>query len=570
MINFKLIKWKNFLSYGNEFAEIDLSKSGMTLIVGENGSGKSTLLDALTFALFGKPFRNINKPQLINSINKKDCLVELEFSSGLNNYKIKRGLKPSIFEVYCNDELINQSAEMKDYQEILEKQILKLNLKSFCQVVVLGSASFVPFMQLPAAQRRAIVEDLLDLQVFSTMNILLKDKIIKNNENILENDIQKKIANTKINIIREHLSEIVSKNEQFIENKQLLIKEYSTSLITDTAYIKEKQEIIEELKKNQGDIDKISEKLDQLKVYNLQLISKISLLNNELELLKNHQNCPTCKQEINEQFKCENVNIKNDEVLKLEIGLEKLNITMGKTRELFDKCKQIQKQINVIENEITRINFQVINYKKQIEHLNQEINSVKMEKTESNNDIKLIDLEKDLQVLSKEYNELMEDKQVLVISGLMLKDNGSKTKLINKYIPTINQLINKYLSMMDFFVSFEMNNEFEETIKSRHRDDFSYGSFSEGQKQRIDLAILFTWRAIAKMRNSVSTNILILDEVFDSSLDVAGTEQLMSIIQSIASENSLLVISHKEQMNDKFDNVIKFTMNKNFSKMEIL
>jgi DNA repair exonuclease SbcCD ATPase subunit len=566
-INFEQIKWKNFLSTGNIFTEVSLNNLGTTLIIGENGAGKSTILDALTFALFGKPFRNINKPQLSNSITKKDTVVELVFSTANKKYKIIRGIKPVIFEIYCNDVMINQSAEMKDYQEILEKQILKVNYKSFCQVVVLGSASFVPFMQLPGGQRRAIIEDLLDLEVFTLMNTLLKDKIQDNTTDTQKNQNDINLINEKIKLVSSHLEEIRLKNKQFIDSKKQAILDYQTKINNIDIDIKETIKKYDELESAIEDSSSISKKLDSLKIIRTKLETKHLVLNKEISFFTSNNNCPTCKQHIDENFKCDAIKNKSVERQEIEEGIDKL---LSVYKEADDKLKNIfksQTDFDAIRTLRIQQTGQRRFLQEQIDVLQKEIETTKILNIETSN-IKISDLEKEKLILQNKYNDLKDDKNVLNAAVFLLKDGGIKTKIINQYIPVINNLVNKYLSMMDFFVDFQMNAQFEEIIKSRHRDDFSYASFSEGEKQKIDLSLLFTWRAVAKMRNSVNTNLLILDEVFDSSLDINGTEQLMNIIQNLAADNSLFIISHKEQTGEsKFDRTIKFVKNKNFSQI---
>jgi len=566
-IEFKFIRWKNFLSTGNVFSELDLSKAGTTLIVGENGSGKSTMLDALTFGLFGKPFRNINKGQLVNSITRKDALVEIEFWSSSNMYRIVRGIKPNLFEVYCNEKLINQDAEMKDYQAILEKQILKINFKSFCQVVVLGSASFVPFMQLTGPNRRAIIEDLLDLEIFTKMNVLLKEQIQQNEKDVQETENNKKIVKTKIEIVHQHLKELRSKNEEFIKQKETTIAEHVLNIKESMEEVKILQVKISELEAIKEDRTHVYNDLNKLRDYRTKSLNNKDIFKKEISFFKKHENCPTCSQGIEPSFAA-------DIVKDREAKVAKIDNTMIKWEEANKKANDRMVNITKIESDISEVSSLLMQFQQSIKHnksicitIQNEIDNAK-KSVKQTTETKIADLEKDLTQIQEKFNSFQEDRQVLAAAALMLKDGGIKTKIINQYIPVINKLVNKYLAMMDFFVSFEMNSEFQESIKSRYRDDFSYASFSEGEKQKIDLSLLFTWRAIAKLRNSISTNLLILDEVFDSSLDSSGTDQLMAIIQSLASDNSMFVISHKEQMNDKFNNIIRFTKHKNFSKME--
>lgn len=565
MILFKKIRYKNILSTGNIFTEIDFNKSGTTLIVGENGAGKSTMLDALTFVLFGRTFRSINKSQLINSITRKDAVVEIHFYIAPHNYFIRRGMKPNIFEVYCSDKLLNQTAEVRDYQEILEKQILKINYKSFCQVVILGSASFIPFMQLPAGQRRTIIEDLLDLQVFTVMNTLLKDDIQANTSSLQEIEYDKKMLEEKIKMTKEHLKEMQSKNEEFINEKKALILEYQSKITNEyekkTSINKEMEELVKKIE----DEDTLKTKISKLIKLRAQMESKLNLLDKDILFFTHNEDCPTCKQSIDESFKCDIINSKNSEAEEMKFGLQKLMQTYDNTSKQLETVFEISSKYNELISTLMTTDVQLKNLEHNVSIIEKEIERSKKSIKESD-DIKIVDLETQLVQLSKNYNELQDDKLIFHACASMLKDGGIKTKIINQYIPVINKLINKYLSSMDFFVDFQLNGQFEETIKSRHRDEFSYSSFSEGEKFRINLALLFAWRAVAKMRNSASTNLLIMDEVMDSSLDSSGTEEFMKIINTLIKDTNTFIISHRtEQITDKFDNVIRFHKHKNFS-----
>lgn len=567
MIIFTKLRWKNLLSTGNIFTEIELDKHGTTLIVGNNGAGKSTILDALSFALFGKPFRKINKPQLLNSITQKNLIVEIEFAIGTNEYKIVRGIKPVVFEVYQNGILMNQSAEMKDYQEILEKQILKVNHKSFCQVVILGSATFQPFMQLTAAQRREIIEDLLDLQIFTTMNSLLKDKISTNNERINDTLANIRLVESNIKISKEHMAKLQVNNDQLIEDKKTKIKDTEKQIQIFNEQISFVSKQIEELEVGKEDDSALVTKLNKLASLRYKIEAKLELLNKEVKFFDKNDECPTCKQTIDSEFKCESIKSREDEILSINDGLEKL---IEQYDQLDKKIKDIMKIDSMINNHKMTLNL----HKSKINSLNdyiialeEEIKNIKKkDKVDKNSDISIFD--KELKKLNNDYNDLLEEKTLLSVTGTLLKDGGIKSKIVKQYIPIINQLINKFLSAMEFMCQFELNENFEETIKSRYRDEFSYSSFSEGEKMRINLAILFTWRAVAKMRNSINTNILIMDEVFDSSLDGYGTEEFLKIINNLTSESKTFIISHKsDQLFDKFEKVIKFEKKKNFSKM---
>lgn len=567
MIVFKNIKWKNLLSTGNQFTEINLHNVDPTLIVGVNGSGKSSLLDALTFVLYGKPFRNINKPQLLNTITKRELLVEITFTIGKNDYLIRRGMKPNVFEVYCNDVLLNQAADVRDYQETLEKQILKSNYKTFCQVDILGSASFVPFMQLPAAQRRAVIEDLLDLQVFTTMNTLLKEQIADNTSSITRNEYEKKMNDEMIQVIKNHLEQTRTKSDRYIREKQTAIDDLNNKLESTKRTMAEIKDRVDEIQSTLCDEKKLRKKSEQFRELETQLSTKKALLQQEIKFFEQHDSCPTCKQEISSDLRCDSIGNTNSKLEELDQTLVNLQIRLNKHEEKVNEffTKENEKQRLLTEY---RSHHQVtLHTEEQIDSLQRDINTAKKE-IESISTSQVADLEQKRQTLIEEYNELQDNKKTLSIASSLLKDGGIKTKIINQYVPIINKLINKYLSAMDFFVDFQLNSQFEETIKSRHRDEFSYASFSEGEKQKIDLALLFTWRAVAKLRNSMSTNLLILDEVLDGSLDTNALDMLMTILDSVSENTSLFIISHRENMSEKFPNVIKFVKHKNFSHIE--
>lgn len=567
MIYFKRLRWKNFLSTGNVFTEIDLASKDTTLIVGINGAGKSTILDALTFGLFGKPFRKINKPQLVNSITQKNCLVEVEFNIGSNQYKICRGMKPTVFEVYMNDKLLNQSAEMKDYQEILEKQIIKVNQKSFSQVVILGSATFQPFMQLPGGQRREIIEDLLDLQIFTVMNSLLKDKVLANSGDITTTLNNKKIIESKIELTKQHMQQVSDSTINTIKEKETLILQTEKQIKDLVKKVDSVDKQIEKLQKEIVDEEAVSKKINKISKLQNQIEAKVSILKSDLEFFENNDNCPTCKQNIVEEFRNKSIEEKNNQIKETQDGLRLLAVEYETVNNRFNQI------VNFISN-IRNLELQQIEYKTNIKSLQKYIDSLLKEietlkqNTELVKDDKIIQFEIELKDIEYRYNECIEERNILTATSMLLKDTGIKSKIIRQYIPVINKLINKYLSAMDFFVSFELDEQFNETIKSRYRDDFTYASFSEGEKQKIDLALLFTWRAIAKLRNSINTNLLIMDEVFDSSLDMNAVDYLMNIIRDVSKDSNIIVISHKEHLNEKFNNVLKFIKNKNFSQIQ--
>ena len=566
MIIFKTIKFKNFLSTGNIFSEIGLDEHQTTLIVGDNGAGKSTLLDALSFSLFGKPFRKIKKPQLINSITRKNLMVEVDFSINKVDYKIIRGIKPHVFEVYKNGEIINQSAAVKDYQTILERQILKVDHKTFCQVVVLGSATFQPFMQLSTQNRREIIEDLLDLQVFTTMNGLLKNKILVNNESLRKSDADRKQLNDKITLMRSHMIEMQSNNEDLISEKKEMIEDSRVKIEVNSAKYKELEEKNCTLKSNISDENKIKEKMGQLSLLKVKIETKLRGVRKDLDFYMVNDNCPVCHQDIHEDFREETIKERKSQKEEIDVGIDKLV-------EQYNKMDSRIKEIMVVNDKINDNNLEIHTIKNNINStmeyvaiLEKEINGLNKKIVENNDHSTMTELETHLQRIEKEHYNIDEERNILSMCTSMLKDGGIKSKIIKQYVPVINKLINKYLSSMEFMCQFELDEQFNETIKSRHRDVFSYTSFSEGEKMRINLAILFTWRAVAKMRNSINTNILIMDEVFDSSLDANGTDEFMKVIRELTMDTNTIIISHKsDQLSDKFERVLKLEKNRNFS-----
>jgi DNA repair exonuclease SbcCD ATPase subunit len=570
VIYFKAIRWKNLLSTGNEFTEIVLDKSQTTLIVGENGAGKSTFLEALTFSLFGKPFRKVNKPQLVNSMNRKNMVVEVEFSIGPNFYKIVRGLKPNIFEIYQNGSLIDQSAESRDYQEVLEKQILKVNYKSFCQVVVLGSASYVPFMQLPTGQRREIIEDLLDLQVFTSMNALLKDRVYFNSERVRTAENEKKLVMEKIKLVKRHSAERAESDRKLIEDREQTIE--STQKQIDDSLIK-KQELlreIEDLFVKMGDENTATTSVRKINRLKQELELKVESLNKDVKFFADNTTCPTCSQEIDPQFRENHVHEKKDKVKQIQDSMPELQKKLSEAQSILDEAVKIRRSANDLKLKVATIDSQVQTYKDYIARTQREIDDIKNRVPVKGED-DLQSLENKQVELESQLRDLMDNAAVLNLTGLMLKDGGIKSKIVKQYVPIMNKFINKYLSALDFFVNFELDENFEETIKSRHRDEFSYESFSEGEKMRLNLAILFAWRAVAKLRNSINTNILVLDEVFDSSLDVNGTDEFMKMLNGLTSDTNTFIISHKtDSLTDKFENILRFTKHKNFSKLSKL
>ncbi len=569
MITFEKVRWKNFLSTGNVFTEIELTRSTNTLIVGHNGAGKSTILDALTFGLFGKPFRKINKPQLMNTINNADCVVEIEFSIGKKQYKIIRSIKPNAFEIYCDSVLVNQDAKAKDYQEHLEKFILKLNYKSFTQVVILGSASFVPFMQLSPADRRAIIEDLLDIQIFSSMNSIVKNKIstIKDEQKSVDYNI--KLSNEKISLQKQNIEEHKKNHLVEINKKTKEITDNDTHLNKVTKDVALIQLHIQQLTNKVSDKSSVSSRNNKLITLQSKFEDNVRKLNKEISFYENNDNCPTCLQAIASETKDKHVTEKHTKVAEIQTAATKLEEEIENVNNRLLEIDKIQKHITAHNSEIVKLNTQVTSINSYNARLLKEIEELKTRSISTDvTDDKLNSLTSELKLYEEQAEQLSIDKQYHEFAATLLRDTGIKTKIIKQYLPVMNKLINKYLTSMDFFVNFNLNESFEETIKSRHRDEFSYASFSEGEKMRIDLALLFTWRQIAKMKNSVNTNLLVLDEVFDSSLDGVGTEEFLKLLNSLDNNTNVFVISHKgDQLFDKFRSIIKFEKKNNFSQV---
>lgn len=570
MILFSKIRWKNLLSTGDAWTEVNFRKSKSTLIVGENGAGKSTILDAICFALFAKPFRKINKPQLVNSINKKGMLVELEFSIGSKQYLIRRGQKPNVFDIICDGNMLNQTSDVREYQEMFENNILKLNFKSFSQIVILGSASFTPFMQLPAAHRREIIEDLLDIQIFSTMNTLLKEKVALNKQEITSVSYEMKAAADKIELHNKLVKTLKDNKQTTIDAKNVQLKEVTGNMQIALDVIKEHRKTITLLEGTIVDEEAVSGKYASYLTLKRAGESKLKRILDSIEFLEEHQNCPTCKQHIDPHFKYSGVEYNNEQKIAVEKTLVSIQQLIDAANERLAVISDVHSLIQEQQTHIQDCNTQVKIYENTIKLLQDEISNLETEiEEQSTDDAEELDaIKRTLKAAINTKEELLKDKSALDVASVLLKDSGVKTKIIKQYIPVINKLVNKYLAAMDFFVNFELNENFEETIKSRHRDDFSYDSFSEGEKMRIDLALLFTWRSISKLRNSASTNLLIMDEVFDSSLDNNGTEEFLKIISTLTADTNLFIISHKgDQLFDKFHSVIKFQKVKNFSQM---
>jgi DNA repair exonuclease SbcCD ATPase subunit len=566
MIIFKTIRWKNFLSTGNVFTEVDLTTCKTNLIVGENGAGKSTILDALTFSLFGKPFRKINKPMLVNSINEKDCITEIEFSIGKNEFKVVRGIKPNKFEIYNNGQLWNQESTLVDQQKNFEQNVLKMNYKSFTQIVVLGSSTFVPFMRLPVAQRREIIEDILDIQIFSTMNVLLKDKIRDNRDEIKEFDYQVDLIKEKIGIQKSYLLELDKKNKADISKKEDKIAELLEDENKQHISIKETNDVIEQLNAQIAEYSTSSDKLKKLNTFLIKLSSKLQTCQKEHDFFEKNHVCPTCTQDLSDEFRTDKISTGKNKLDEMTIGYNDLLSAIGDEEKRFNKWNELSTEITSSNQKISQANFQINSIRKSIVDIEKEIKDLESgggDKKEAFT--KLETLVEEKKELSLQLVESKKDKDMLSVAAGLLKDNGIKTRIIKKYLPVMNKLINQYLQGMDFYVNFTLDENFEETIKSRFRDQFSYASFSEGEKARIDIALLLTWRSIAKLKNSVDTNLLILDEIFDGSLDQQGGSDLGWILRNFDDSISVFVISHKEQMNDKYDRTLNVEKVKNYS-----
>lgn len=567
IVTFKKIRYKNILSTGNVFNEIILDKSRTTLISGSNGSGKSTILDAIVFALYGKPFRRINKPQLLNSINQKELLVEIEFSVGGSEYLVKRGIRPAIFEIWKNGEMINQDAASRDYQEYLEQNILKLNYKSFNQIVILGSATYVPFMELSAGQRREIIEDLLDIQVFSTMNILLKERINENKAKITENNYQIDLINSKIESAKEHSESIRRIRQIEVDKIREKIQENLNKVEDEKEKIEALENEISALIETIQDKAPTKKKLEKAKGLRLDLESTRRTFEKELSFYHDNDNCPICKQGIEHGFKDTMIAERTQKKAEIEDGLVKIDEKITELDSRINEISDVEDKIQKLNVKIGEHRAQVkmsisamTSYKKELENAEKEVEEVDLSKLKEYN--------KTLKNLQADQTDLFDKRETLGVVGAMLKDGGIKTRIIRQYIPVMNKLINKYLAAFDLFVDFQLDENFNEVIKSRFRDTFSYASFSEGEKLRITLSIMLSWRAVAKLRNSVSTNLLILDETLDGALDGTGIENLIDTLHSLNSNDNIFVISHRgDSFGEKFESHIKFEKVKNFSQL---
>jgi len=565
MIIFKFVKWKNFLSTGNTFTTIYLDKQPTTLIVGDNGAGKSTILDALCFVLFNKPFRIIKKAQLVNSVNNTETVVEIGFEIGTRKYRVMRGIKPNKFEIYCNDKMVNQDASSRDYQKYLEQNILKLNYRSFTQVVILGNASFIPFMQLKSVHRREVVEEILDIKIFSLMNMLVKNQLKDITDELREIDYKKELTEEKIELQGKYIEDLKKNKDKIIREKLSKI-DNNQDIIDDK--VKERETFKTEnemLLQDIADRIEVEDKLVKLNDIKSTLVEKHKQHSKKIDFYKNNDDCPECKQHIDEEFKSLMVDEKVKDVNTIVKGMKQLKIELEEKTKRSKTIKTVTIKMRENDVKIARLQSSITELEKFNTQLETEMKSFQEGGVGQSDDDKLQDLKNNMDKIKEQRHKLREDKMYLEASKSMLQDSGIKTKIIKQYLPIMNKLINTYLTSMEFYVNFTLNENFEETIKSRYRDEFTYASFSEGEKMRIDLALLFTWRAIAKMKNSTNTNLLILDEIFDSSLDGTGTDEFLKILNTLTKENTF-VISHKgDTLFDKFRSVIKFEKVKNFS-----
>ncbi len=569
MILFEKICWKNFLSTGNQFTEVDFTKNKTNLIVGTNGAGKSTILDALTFALFGKPFRKINKPQLVNSVNEKDCSVEVSFLIGSVEWKVIRGIKPNIFEIYRNDSLLDQDAAALDQQKWLEKNVLKMNYKSFTQIVILGSSTFVPFMQLSVANRREVIEDLLDIRIFSSMNSVIKDKIRGLKDEIKVLNFKKESLSDKVEMQTNFISELENRGNENIKIKEDEIKELlneeNDAMIDNSKLHEELDDFNKVISTYEGATNKLR-KLGNLKG---KISNKVSTITKEHKFFTENTVCPTCTQSIEEDFRINKIDDAQTKAKELQSGYKELEEAIETEEERERQFIKLSKEIIRLTNGISKNNTKISGCEKQIRDLESEIQRITEQLADRNTENeKLKTFTNNLKITNDNLVTRKEIINYYDFSYSLLKDGGVKSKIIKKYLPLINQQVNRYLQMMDFYINFTLDEEFNETVQSPIHEDFSYASFSEGEKMRIDLALLFTWREVARMKNSVSTNLLIMDEVFDSSLDGFGTEEFLKIIKYIVKDANVFVISHKTGMDDRFESVMKFEKIKGFSRME--
>ena len=568
MILFKTIRWRNFLSTGNQFTEVDFRKNSTNLIIGSNGAGKSTILDSLTFSLFGKPFRKINKPQLINSVNDKDCRVEVEFDIGNTSWRVVRGIKPNIFEIYRDDSLLDQSAAALDQQKWLEQNVLKMNYKSFTQIVILGSSTFVPFMQLPASHRREVIEDLLDIKIFSSMNLVIKEKIRMFKDEIKTLELKKESLNDKVKMQKEFIEELENRGKDNINNNNRKISDLMSEIDN---YEVDNSTVSYSLKGYQKDLEDYIGATDKLrKLGNLKgkISQKVSTITKEHKFFTENTVCPTCTQSIEETFRINRINDAQNKAKELQSGYKELEEAIKEEEERERQFLALSKEITKLTNEISQNNIKITGCQRQIRDLESEIQTIttKLENRNSEHE-KLENFRNNLQTTYEELASKKDSVNYYDFTYSLLKDGGVKTKIIKKYLPLINQQVNRYLQMMDFYINFTLDEEFNETVQSPIHEDFSYASFSEGEKARINLALIFAWREIARFKNTTNCNIIFFDEVFDSSLDGTGTEDFLKIIRYVLKETNVFVISHKTGLEDKFESVYKAEKIKGFSRL---
>ena len=570
MIIFEKIRWRNLLSTGNHFTEVELNKDSTTLIIGSNGSGKSTILDALTFVLYGKSFRRINKSQLINTTNENDCLVEIEFLVNSTKWKVVRGIKPNIFKIYKDGKLLDQSSSVIDQQKWLEQNVLKMNYKSFTQIIILGSSNFVPFMQLPISSRREVVEDLLDIKIFSSMNIIIKEKIRSCRDEIRSLEYRKQSFIDKVKMQEHFIEELESRGNANIDSN---MKKIDNLLDEENEYILNNESLnykMETLQEHVSDVTGATDKLRKLGNLKGKISQKVSTITKEHKFFTDNVTCPTCTQSIEEEFRINKIDDAQNKVKELHSGYKELEVAIKEEEERERHFTNLSKEITNLTHGISKNNTKITGCQRQIRDLESEIQTITDQLANRNTEHdKLANLDSSLQETYKNLADKKENISYYDFTYSLLKDGGVKSKIIKKYLPLINQQVNRYLQMMDFYINFKLDEEFNETIESPIHEDFSYSSFSEGEKMRIDLAILFTWREVARFKNSVNTNLLIMDEVFDSSLDGFGTEEFLKIIRFVIKDANIFVISHKEGMSDKFESCIKFDKKKGFSSMMV-
>ena len=568
MITFKKIRWKNFLSTGNQFSEIDLQKNKTNLVIGTNGAGKSTMLDALTFGLFNKSFRKITKPQLVNTTNEKDCVVEIEFAVNNRDYLVRRGIKPNIFDIEVNGTLLKRESDDRINQKILEENILKVNYKSFTQIVILGNSTFVPFMQLTSSNRRDVIEDLLDIRIFSAMNSLIKEKIKIQRDKVRSLELKKETVKEKMTMQENFIEEIKKQGKGEIKDNKDKIKVLGIENDTHLEHNNLLESNVEDLLKEQEEVTGASEKLVKLNNLKGKITQKVSTITKEHKFFTENTVCPTCDQNIEEEFRLNRIDGVQNRARELQQGFKDLEETIKSEQEREHQFNKLSKEITKLNHDVSQNNTRISLNQRQIRDLEDEVQTITQRlKNRNSENEKLKEFKTNLQNITEDLSTNREEIVHYDFAYSLLKDDGVKTKIIKKYLPFINQQVNRYLQMMDFYINFHLDEEFNETVKSPIHEDFSYSSFSEGEKMRIDLALLFTWREVARVKNSVNTNLLIMDEVFDSSLDGFGTDEFLKIIRFVIKDANTFVISHKSGMEDKFESVIRFDKTKGFSRI---